>query len=110
MSYLMYMLMLMLLPTKVTHHKLCCTCSAEAEKKCKYMEAFLERHGSFTPLCFSTDGMFGIQADFFFVTWLSGCLLSGKGHTLKYLAGFDQDFYLQYFRPLCCVYGVCHQD
>ena len=40
-------------------------CSAEAEKKCKYMEACLARHASFTPLCFSIDGMFGIEADFF---------------------------------------------
>ena len=40
-------------------------CSAEAEKKRKYMEACLARHASFTPLCFSIDGMFGTEADFF---------------------------------------------
>ena len=85
-------------------------CSTEAEKKCKYMEACLARHASFTPLCFSTDGMFGTEADVFFVAWLSGCLLSGRGHTVKLLAGFDQDFRLQYFRPLCCVCRVHDQD
>ena len=37
-------------------------CSAEAEKRYKYMEACLARHASFTPLCFSTDGMFGTEA------------------------------------------------
>ena len=40
-------------------------CSAEVEKQCKYMEACLASHASFTPLCFSTDGMFGTEADFF---------------------------------------------
>ena len=39
-------------------------CSAEAEKKRKYMEACLACHASFTPLCFSIDGMFGTEADF----------------------------------------------
>ena len=39
-------------------------CSAEAEKKHKYTEACLACHASFTPLCFSTDGMFGIEVDF----------------------------------------------
>ena len=40
-------------------------CSAEAEKKRKYMEACLACHDSFTPLCFAIDGMFGTEADFF---------------------------------------------
>ena len=48
--------------------------SAEAEKKCKYMEACSACHASFTPLCFSIDGMFGTEADFFLhrlAEWLS---------------------------------------
>ena len=40
-------------------------CSAEVERKRKYMKACVARHASFTPLCFSTDGMFGIEADFY---------------------------------------------
>ena len=82
-------------------------CSAEAEKKRKYMEACLARHASFTPLCFSIDGLRQI---FFFVAWLSDCLLSGRGHTVKLLAEFDQDFRLRYFGPLCCVCGVQDQN
>ena len=39
--------------------------SAEAEKKRKYLEACLARHASFTPLCFSIDGMLGSEADCF---------------------------------------------
>ena len=42
-------------------------CSAEGEKKCKYLEACLACHVSFTSLCFSTDGMLGSEDDFFFV-------------------------------------------
>jgi len=37
----------------------------EAEKKHKYMEACLACHDGFTPLCFSVDGMFVTEADFF---------------------------------------------
>ena len=39
-------------------------CSAEDEKKHKYLEAYLAHHASFTPLCFSTDGMLGSEANF----------------------------------------------
>ena len=39
--------------------------SAEAEKKCKYLEACLARHAGFTPLCFSIDGMLRSEADCF---------------------------------------------
>ena len=48
-------------------------CSAEADKKCKYMEACLTHYASFTPLCFSTDGMFGIEVYYFHYLdeWLS---------------------------------------
>ena len=38
---------------------------AEAEKKQKYVEAFLAHHACFTPLCFSIDGMLGTKADIF---------------------------------------------
>ena len=40
-------------------------CSAEAEKKRKYMQACLDRHATFTPLCVSVDGMLGSEAEFF---------------------------------------------
>ena len=40
-------------------------CSAETEKKCKYMQACQDRHATFTPLCVSVDGMLGSEAEFF---------------------------------------------
>ena len=39
--------------------------SAEAEKKCKYSTACSDRRASFTPLCFSIDGLLGCEADVF---------------------------------------------
>ena len=39
--------------------------SAEAEKKCKYSTACSDRRASFTPLCFSVDGLLGCGADVF---------------------------------------------
>ena len=58
-------------------------CSTEVEKKHKYMDACL-----IMPVLhlyvFLANGMFGIKADFFFIAWLSGCLQSGRGHTVKY--------------------------
>ena len=52
-------------PSYRSHSPQAVLCSAEVEKKHKYMEACLARHASFTPLCFSIDGMFGTEADFF---------------------------------------------
>ena len=40
-------------------------CSAEGEKKRKYLQAFQNRHTTFTPLCVSVDGMLGSEAEFF---------------------------------------------
>ena len=37
------------------------------------MEACLARHAGFTPLCFSIDGMLGIEADYF-LCHLADCL------------------------------------
>ena len=37
--------------------------SAEVEKKCKYSTAFSDHCASFTPLCFSVDGLQGCEAD-----------------------------------------------
>ena len=39
--------------------------SAEVEKKKKYSAACLAHRASFTPLCFSVDGMLGNEARFF---------------------------------------------
>ena len=39
--------------------------SAQAEKKRKYSTAFSDRRASFTPLCFSIDGLLGCEADVF---------------------------------------------
>ena len=39
--------------------------SAEAEKKHKYSTTCSDRHASFTPLCFSVDGLLGCEADVF---------------------------------------------
>ena len=40
-------------------------CSAEGEKKRKYMQACQNRRATFTPLCVSVDGMLGSEAEFF---------------------------------------------
>jgi len=56
--------------------------SVEAEKKHKYMDTCLACHAGFIPLCFSVDGMFVTEADFFFAASLIVCLLSGRGHTV----------------------------
>ena len=39
--------------------------SAEKEKKKKYLGAFEERRGQFTPICCSVDGMFANEAQVF---------------------------------------------
>ena len=39
--------------------------SAEAEIKRKYSTACTDRRASFTPLCFSVDGLLGCEADVF---------------------------------------------
>ena len=39
--------------------------SAEVEKKRKYLQACVNRYATFTPLCVSTDGMLGSEAEFF---------------------------------------------
>ena len=40
-------------------------CSAESEKKKKYLQACHDRRADFTPLCVSIDGMLGAEAEFF---------------------------------------------
>ena len=40
-------------------------CSAEGEKKCKYLQACQNRRATFTLLCVSVDGMLGSEAEFF---------------------------------------------
>ena len=40
-------------------------CSAESEKKRKYLLACHDRRADFTPLCVSVDGMLGSEAEFF---------------------------------------------
>ena len=39
-------------------------CSAEGEKKRKYLQACQNRRATFTPLCVSVDGMLGSEAEF----------------------------------------------
>ena len=39
--------------------------TAEVKKRRKYGTACLARRASFTPLCFSVDGLFGSEADYF---------------------------------------------
>ena len=39
--------------------------TGEAEKKRKYSTACSDRRASFTPLCFSVDGLLGCEADVF---------------------------------------------
>ena len=40
-------------------------CSAESEKKKKYLQVCHDRKADFTPLCVSIDGMLGAEAEFF---------------------------------------------
>ena len=40
-------------------------CSAEGEKKRKYLQACHNQRATFTPLCVSVDGMLGSEAEFF---------------------------------------------
>ena len=40
-------------------------CSAEGEKKCKYLQACQNQCATFTLLCVSIDGMLGSEAEFF---------------------------------------------
>ena len=40
-------------------------CSAEGEKKRKYLQACQNRRATFTPLCVSVDGMLRSEAEFF---------------------------------------------
>ena len=47
---------------------------AEAEKKRKYCDACTERHATFTPLCFSVDGLVGDEA---------ACFLKHLGRSLS---------------------------
>ena len=44
--------------------------TAEVEKRRKYGAACLVRRASFTSLCFSVDGLFGSEADYFFCAGL----------------------------------------
>ena len=39
-------------------------CSAEGEKKCKYLQACQNRRATFTLLCVFVDGMLGSEAEF----------------------------------------------
>ena len=39
-------------------------CSAEGEKKCKYLQACKNRRATFTPLCVSVDGMLVLRLSF----------------------------------------------
>ena len=39
-------------------------CTAEAEKKCKYLQACQDQCATFTSLCVSVDGMLGFEAEF----------------------------------------------
>ena len=48
--------------------------SAEAEKKRKYCDACTERRATFTPLCFSVDGLVGGEA---------ACFLKHLGRSLS---------------------------
>ena len=48
--------------------------SAEAEKKRKYCDACTERRATFTPLCFSVDGLVGDEA---------ACFLKHLGRSLS---------------------------
>ena len=48
-----------------SHSPQCVLASAEEEKKCKYSIAYSDRRASFTPLCFSIDGLLGCEVDVF---------------------------------------------
>ena len=46
----------------LSHSPVAVLASAEAEKKRKYCDACTEHHATFTPLCFSVDGLVGDEA------------------------------------------------
>ena len=49
----------------LSHSPAAVLASAEAEKKRKYCDACTERRATFTPLCFSVDGLAGVEATCF---------------------------------------------
>ena len=46
----------------LSHSPVAALASASAEKKRKYCDACTERRATFTPLCFSVDGLVGDEA------------------------------------------------
>ena len=110
MSYLMFVLLMSMLPlTVVVHHKLCCV-QQRRRRNVSIWRLAWPAMPALHLYVFQLMACLGLRLIFFFVAWLSGYLLSGRDHTVKLLAGFDQDFRLQYFGPLCCVCGVRDQD
>ena len=57
----------------MSHSPVAVLASAEAEKKRKYCDACTERRATFTPLCFSVDGLAGDEA---------ACFLKHLGRSL----------------------------
>ena len=57
----------------LSHSPVAVLASAEAEKKRKYCDACTERRATFTPLCFSVDGLAGDEA---------ACFLKHLGRSL----------------------------
>ena len=57
----------------LSHSPVVVLASAEAEKKRKYCDACTERRATFTPLCFSVDGLVGDEA---------ACFLKHLGRSL----------------------------
>ena len=58
----------------LSHSPVAVLASAEAEKKRKYSDACTERHATFTPLCFSVDGLVGDEV---------ACFLKYLGRSLS---------------------------
>ena len=58
----------------LSHSPVAVLASAEAEKKRKYCDACTERRATFTPLCFSVDGLVGDEA---------ACFLKHLGRSLS---------------------------
>ena len=97
-------------PSYCSHSPQAVLSSAEAEKKHKYLEACLSRHAGFTPLCFSNDGMFGIEVDFFLrrmADRLSAKWERSYGAVIGWIRSRLSFAVLQ---PPCFVYGACDPD
>ena len=79
-------------------------CTAEVEKRRKYGAACLARRASFTPLCFSVDGLFGSEADYFLRRLADSLSVKWEKNYSVVMGYVGHDYHLQLFEQ---PYYVC---